>query len=173
MILVQPSVLVTVSTLGLITPAHASVNTGAVKLGNAGHSIVAFAPCAVVTAGRVVSTTVITWLRFVLLPQVSVAVHVRVMILVQPSVFVAVTTLGVITPAHRSVNTGAENTGAVGHSIVAFAPCAVVTAGRVVSTTVTTWLQVLLLPQASLISQVPVITNGQGPLLVNVLKVRL
>jgi hypothetical protein len=80
--------------------------------------------------------TVTVWLRFVLFPHPSLAVHVRVMILVQPSVFVTVTTLGVITPAHRSVNTGAENTGAVGHSIVAFAPCAVVTAGRVVSTTV-------------------------------------
>ena len=135
---VQPTVFVVVWTLGVITPAHASVNTGAVKLGAAGHSIVASAPCAVVTAGAVVSRTVMTWLRFVLLPQPSVAVHVRVMILLHPTVFVTVPTLGAITPWQASVNTGALKLGAAGHSIVALSPCAVVTTGGVVSTIVIT-----------------------------------
>jgi len=58
------------------------------------------------------------------------------MMFVQPTAFVTVTTPGVITPMHASVNTGALNTGAAGHSMVAFAPCAVVTAGAVVSTSV-------------------------------------
>jgi len=138
MMLVEPTAFVTVTTLGTITPAHASVNTGALNTGAAGHSMVALAPCAVVTSGAVVSTTVITWLRFVLFPHPSFAVHVRVMRFVQPNTFVTVTTLGVITPVHASVNTGVLNTGAAGHSIVAFAPCAVVTAGGVVSITVIT-----------------------------------
>jgi hypothetical protein len=60
------------------------------------------------------------------------------MVVVQPTVFVTVTTLGVITPAQASVNTGALNTGVAGHSSVVFAPCAVVTAGAVVSITVST-----------------------------------
>src|ERR1017187_10433805 len=45
--------------------------------------------------------------------------------------------------------------------------------GGVVSITVTVWLQVLVWPQASLINQVRVATNGQAPLLVPVLKVTL
>src|SRR6266496_4011636 len=96
---VQPTKFVTVVTVGVITPAHASVNTGALKVGVAGHSIVALAPCDVVTAGGVVSITVITWLRFVVFPQPSFAVHVRVTTLVQPTVFVTVITVGVTTPA--------------------------------------------------------------------------
>jgi hypothetical protein len=110
--LVQPTVFVTVTTLGVIRPAQVSVNTGALKLGAAGHWTVALAPCAIVTAGAVVSITVMTWLRFVLFPQPSLAVQVRVMILVQPTVFVTVTTLGVIRPAQESVNSGALKIGA-------------------------------------------------------------
>ncbi len=60
MVLVQPTVFVTVATLGVMAPLQASVNTGALKLGVAGHWIVALAPCAVVTVGGVVSITVIT-----------------------------------------------------------------------------------------------------------------
>src|SRR5437773_1281799 len=101
---VQPTKFVTVVTVGVIAPAQASVNTGAVKVGVAGHSIVAFAPWAVVTAGGVVSITVIVWLRFVLFPQPSLAVHVRVTMLLQPTKFVTVATVGVITPAQASVN---------------------------------------------------------------------
>ena len=160
--------LVTVTTLGVITPAHRSVNTGAVKLGAAGHSIVAFAPCAVVTAGGVVSRMVITWLRLVVLPHGSVAVQVRVTMLEQPTVLVTVTTLGVITPAHRSVNTGVVKLGAAGHSIVAFAPCAVVTAGGVVSRTVITWLRFVLFPQGSVAVHVRVTMLLQPTVLVTV-----
>src|SRR6185369_16037199 len=164
----QPTVLVTVTALGAITPWQASVNTGALKLGAAGHSIVASAPWAVVTAGAVVSIAVITCAAVLLLPQPSFAVHVRVMILVQPTVLVTVTALGVITPWQASVNTGALNTGAAGHSIVASAPGAVVTTGPVVSITVITCAAVLLLPQPSLAVQVRVIILVQQTVLVTV-----
>src|SRR6185295_14511938 len=119
---VQPIVLVTVLTSGVIVPAQASKKVGAVNSGAVGHSIVASAPWSTVTAGAVVSITVITWLRFVLLPQPSFAVHVRVMIFVQPIVFVTVLTSGVIVPAQASKKVGAVNVGAVGHSMVASAP---------------------------------------------------
>ena len=166
--LVQPTTFVTVATLGVITPWQASVNTGALKLGVAGHSIVAFAPWSVVTAGGVVSITVITWLRFVLLPQPSFAVHVRVTMLVQPTTFVTVATLGVITPWQASVNTGALKLGVAGHSIVAFAPWSVVTVGGVVSITVITWLRFVLLPQPSFAVHVRVMIFVQPTVFVTV-----
>src|ERR1044071_8021457 len=120
----QPTVLVTVTTLGVIAPAHASAKVGAVKFGAAGHSIVASAPCACVTIGGAVSITVMVWLRLVLLPQPSFAVQVRVMTFVQPTLFVTVATLGVTAPAHASTNVGALKFGAAGHSIVTSAPWA-------------------------------------------------
>src|SRR5260221_3811815 len=62
---VQPTALVTVLITGTITPSHRSVNTGAVKLGLAGHSTLPSDPCALVTAGAVVSTTVMVCVRLV------------------------------------------------------------------------------------------------------------
>src|SRR6185369_9344745 len=162
MILVQPTVLVTVTALGAITPWQASVNTGALNTGADGHSIVASA------TGAVVSITVITCAAVLLLPHPSLAVQVRVMILVQPTVLVTVTALGAITPWQASVNTGALNTGAAGHSIVASAPGAVVTTGPVVSITVITCAAVLLLPHPSLAVQVRVIILVQPTVLVTV-----
>ena len=66
-----------------------------------------------------------------LLPQPSFAVHVRVTMFVQPTTLVTVETEGVMTPWQASVNTGALKLGVAGHSIVASAPWAVVTAGRI------------------------------------------
>ena len=45
-----------------VEPSQASEAVGAVKLGEAGHSIVASLPAAPIT-GAVVSTTVMVWLR--------------------------------------------------------------------------------------------------------------
>ena len=45
--------------------------------------------------------------------------------------------------------------------------------GGLVFTTVTVWLQVLLLPHWSFANQVRVTTNGHGPLLVTVLKTEM
>jgi hypothetical protein len=81
---------------------------------------------------------VIVWLRLVLFPHPSLAVQVRVITFEQPTVFVTVTSLGTITPAQASVNTGALKLGLAGHSIVASAPWATVTAGAVVSMMVIT-----------------------------------
>src|SRR5436309_1838474 len=138
MMLVQPTVLVTVVTLTLTLAWQASANVGALKLGAAGHSIVASGPCATVTAGAVVSITVMTCARLVALPQPSLAVQVRVIMLVQPTVLVTVATLTLTLAWQASANVGALKLGAAGHSIVASGPCATVTAGAVVSITVMT-----------------------------------
>src|SRR5882762_6896694 len=61
-----------------VAPLHVSLAVGAVKVGEAGHSIVALAPCPPI-AGGVVSTTVIVWFREALvLPQASTACQVLV-----------------------------------------------------------------------------------------------
>ena len=75
-----------------------------------------------VTAGAVVSITVIVCVRLVLFPQLSVAVQVRAITFVQPTTLVTVFSSGAITPSHRSVNTGALNTGLAGHSTFPSAP---------------------------------------------------
>ena len=75
-----------------------------------------------VTAGAVVSITVMTCARLVLLPQPSLAVQVRVMILVQPTVLVTVVTLTLTLGWQASTNVGALKLGAAGHSIVASGP---------------------------------------------------
>src|SRR5438445_6287032 len=86
MMLVQPTVLVTVVTLGVIGPWQASTKLGALKLGAVGHSIVPSGPCLTLTSGPVVTTTAVTCSRMVLLPQPSLAVQVRVRMLAQPTV---------------------------------------------------------------------------------------
>src|SRR5262249_13891265 len=162
----QFTTLVVVTTLGAITPSHASVNTGALNTGLAGHSIVPSSPCALVTAGAVVSCTVIVCVRLVLFPQLSVAVHVRAITCAQFTTLVVVTTLGAITPSHASVNTGALNTGLAGHSIVPSSPCALVTAGAVVSCTVIVCVRLVLFPQLSVAVHVRAITCAQFTTLV-------
>ena len=99
-----------------------------------------------VTAGAVVSITVMTCARLVLLPQPSLAVQVRVIMLVQPTVLVTVVTPGVIGPWQASTKLGALKLGAAGHSIVLGAG-SVEIAGGVVSATLTVWLAVVLWPQ--------------------------
>ena len=69
-------------------------------------------------AGGVTSITVIVWLAVFVFKQPSCAVHVRVITFVHPMKLVTVTAVGVIAPAHASVNTGAVNTGAFGQLVV-------------------------------------------------------
>ena len=56
----QPTELVVVKTLGIIRPSQPSTNTGAVKTGTDGHSTVPSGPWLIVTAGGVVSRTLMT-----------------------------------------------------------------------------------------------------------------
>src|SRR4029450_8482144 len=133
-------------------------NTGAVKLGLAGHSTFPSAPWALVTAGALVSITVIVCVRLVLFPHVSVAVQVRAITLVHPTALVTVLTTGVITPSHRSVNTGAVKLGLAGHSTFPSAPWALVTAGALVSITVIVCVRLVLFPHVSVAVQVRAIT---------------
>jgi hypothetical protein len=67
-----------------------------------------------------------------------------------------------------SLAVGASKFHAVPHGTVLLA--AHVSTGGVVSSTVTVWLHVLVLPHPSVNSQVRVMTQGQGPLLVTVLR---
>src|SRR5258705_13384556 len=90
-IFVQPTVLVTVTALGVITPWQASVNTGALNAGAAGHSIVASAPGAVVRIGRASCRTRVKFSAVAVSLKKTLAVHVRVIIFVQPTVLVTVT----------------------------------------------------------------------------------
>src|SRR5947207_15993111 len=83
MILVQPTVLVTVVTLRFTLAWQASTNVGALKLGAVGHSIVEIGRASCRETGDVVAVTVMTYARLVLLPQPSLAVQVRVMMLMQ------------------------------------------------------------------------------------------
>src|SRR5437773_10282138 len=87
MMLVQPTVLVTVVTLTFTLAWQASTKLGALKLGAVGHSIVPRSEERRVGAEGGVSITVMTCDRMVLVPQPSLAVQVRVMMLVQPDVF--------------------------------------------------------------------------------------
>src|SRR5947208_16742996 len=114
MILVPPTVLVSVVTLPLTLAWQASTNVGALKLGAVGHSIVPSVPSYTALFRSVVSITVMTCARLVLLPQPSLAVQVRVIMLVQPTVLVTVVTLGVIGPWQPSTKLGALDRKSVG-----------------------------------------------------------
>src|SRR5438034_10715445 len=122
MILVQPTVLVTVVTPTLTLAWQASTNVGALKLGAVGHSIVPSGPLLTVTAGAVVSIPVFPSRRSSDLPQPSLAVQVRVMILVQPTVLVTVVTLPITAAGQASSLVGTRMLFAVGHSIVPSGP---------------------------------------------------
>src|SRR5216110_3224841 len=129
-----------------------------------------------VMTGAVVSTTVTFWLQELLLPQASVACQVRVASKVLPQCPVTlVTVLRIVMVALPLLSV------AVGTSKVQAAPCSTVLlvllhviTGAVVSTTVTFWLQELLLPQSSVACQVRVASKvvPQWPVtLVTVLRI--
>src|SRR5258706_10851428 len=117
-----------------VTVLHASLAVGAVNVGVAVHSIVAFAP-AVPIVGACVSSCVIVWVTVLLeLPHASTAIQVLVVVFAQ--VVPPVTSDPICcteTVLHASLAVGAVNTGVAVHSIVAFAPAAAIVGG-VVST---------------------------------------
>src|SRR5438445_4573906 len=86
----------------------------------------------------VLSISVMTCARLVLLPQPSLAVQVRVMMLVQPTVLVTVVTLGVIGPWQASTKLGALKLGVVRDPVCTPVTPMTGTAGAVVSITVMT-----------------------------------
>src|ERR1700741_332507 len=135
MVVVQPLTEVASPKLFTVTALHASVAVGAVKLGVAVHSMVAFPPADTIVGG-VVSTTVIVcetvaeWL-----PHASTASQLLVIVVVQPLTEVASPKLFTVTALHASVAVGAVNEGVAVHSMVALPPADPIVGG-VVSTTV-------------------------------------
>src|SRR6266571_6218284 len=113
-----------------------------------------------VMVGFVVSTTVTFWLQSAVLPQSSVARHVRVAskVLPQcPTLLVTVLRMVMVTLPQVSLAVGASKDQTLEHSTVLLATQKMV--GLVVSTTVTFWLQSAVLPQASVARQVRVASN--------------
>src|SRR5437773_2103392 len=111
------------------------------------------------------ATTVTVWLHGALvLPQQSVACHFRVIRLVHPDpvalVKVLIRVMVTLVPQQASYAVG----GVKLHGVPQMTPTpeAQATSGGVVSTTVTVWLQVLVLPQQSLASHVRVILSPQS-----------
>ena len=103
------------------------------------------------------------WLQTLLLPQASLALQVRVAANVppqKPAVFVIVLSTATVTLAPPQLSApavGASKAQSAPHSTVF--PATQTSVGAVVSTTVTVWLQTLLLPQASAALQVRVAAN--------------
>src|SRR5258708_25344094 len=127
-----------------------SVAVGASKVQGAPCSTVLLVLLHVMT-GAVVSTTVTCWRQALLLPQASVACHVRVASKVLPQWPVTlVTVLRTVMMALPllSVAVGASKVHAASFSSVLLVLLLLIS-GAVVSSTLTFWLQELLLPQAS------------------------
>src|SRR2546427_9940400 len=130
-----------------------SLAVGVLNTGVAGHSIVAAAPTPEIV-GLLWSSTVMVWLAVLRLPQASVAVQVRVTLLVlmmRPPP--RSTPFPCAAVFRSSLAVGALNTGVAGHSIVAAAPTPEML-GLLWSSTVMVWLAAPRLPQASVAVQV-------------------
>jgi TATA-box binding protein (TBP) (component of TFIID and TFIIIB) len=115
----------------------------------------------------VVSITVMVWLTEVLwLPQLSVAIHVRVTEYVPAQLPGVVASVNVISgvASQSSVAVGGIKLGVPGHDIVTSAPAALNT-GATLSITVMVWLTgALTLPQSSVPIQVRVTEYDSGQL---------
>jgi len=148
----QPRMLVSIE-VKLAEP-HPSFALGVLKVGVAGHWIVALGPTPEITGGTL-SITVIVCAALVLLPHGSVAVHVRVKAPVLPQEVTLESMKLKLAVLHASVALGVLNTGTAGHTIVAAAPTPVITGGTL-SITVIVWKAVAVLPHASVEVQVRV-----------------
>ena len=127
--------------------------------GVAVHSIVVFAPAELIVGGVVSVTVIICVLVADVFPHASIASQVLVLEYDPAQVPAAVTSLNNLTVdvPHASLAVGAVNDGVALHSIVASSP-AVPIAGAVVSVTVIVCVLVaLVLPHASIASQVLVL----------------
>src|SRR6266571_4907378 len=103
-----------------VAPPQVSEAVGGVKLGVAGHWMVALAPASPIVGG-VVSFTVIVWCTWALwLPQASVASQILVRVKLLAHVPAVVTSLNWFTvdPPHRSEAVGGVNIGVAGQSMV-------------------------------------------------------
>src|SRR2546425_6143991 len=113
-----------------------------------------------VMVGLVVSPTATFWLQSAVLPQASVARHVRVVSKVfpqWPTLLVTVLRIVMVTVPQVSLAVGASKSQMLEHSTVLLGTQKIV--GFVVSTSVTFWLQSAVLPQASAARQVRVASN--------------
>src|SRR5512133_902193 len=117
-----------------------------------------------VITGAVTSTTVMTWLQVLALPQLSVAVHVRVMT-TEHGVVLFVASAYVITGVASQLSVAValpRANGVIGSSQFTVTSAGQRITGAVTSTTVITWLQVLALPQLSVAVHVRVMTTEHG-----------
>jgi hypothetical protein len=139
-------------------PSHASTALGGVKAAAVPHSFVMLG--AQVITGGSVSRKVMVWLHTLELPQVSVAIQVRMTLYrsgqAKPVVLVKVLIIATLTlvPSHRSKADGTPKFTGDPHSLVTLA--AQLNAGPVVSRKVMVWLHTLELAQVSLALQVRV-----------------
>src|SRR5881392_1425143 len=140
--------LVTVLRMVIVALPQVSVAVGASKLQVLVHSTVLLGTQRMV--GLVVSTTVSFWLQSAVLPQASVARHVRVASKVFPQCpvkLVAVLTIVMVAVPQVSLAVGGSKSQALVHSTFLL-PTQVMT-GLVVSCSVTVWLHSAKLPQPS------------------------
>src|SRR6266581_3015628 len=168
MSLVAPQLLVTESLKLRVTkpqPSWAAATPVALVLVLAGHSSTRFG--GQVMTGGVVSRTVMVWMQRELLPQASVAIQVRAMTLVAPQLVVIESlklTLTAPQPSWAVATPVALVSVSAGHSSTRFG--GQVMTGGVVSRTVMVWMQLLLMPQASVAVQVRAMTLVPPQLLV-------
>src|ERR1051326_4572654 len=137
------------------SPPKLSIAVGRSKSQVVPHSTV-FAPAQVIVGG-VESITVTVWLQVAALPQMSIAVQVRVAVKVFPQAELVSVRPGAImtfAPSHASRATGVSKVQLLPHSTVLSEPQR--RSGGVASTTVTVWLHRALLLQLSVASHVRV-----------------
>src|SRR5439155_23310346 len=150
-----PAVLVTVLRMVMVTVPQVSLAVGASKSQVLVHSTVLLGTQVMV--GGVWSSTVTVWLQSAVLPQASVARQVRVASKVFPQwpvLFVTELRMVMVTLPQVSLAVGGSKDQALVHSAVLLGTQVMV--GGVLSTTVTFWLQLAVLPQASVARQVRV-----------------
>src|SRR5213593_1872431 len=144
--------------------SQVSLNTGVPNTTAAGHWMLASAG-QLTTAGLVLSSTVMVWLQLAELFCASVAVQVRCVLLTSLPLTgrLASTNVTVRLVSQVSLNTGAPNTTAAGHSMLASAG-QLTTAGLALSSTVMVWLHVAELFCASVAVQVRCVLLTSLPL---------
>ena len=158
-VLPQPATSTSLSVITTLPQVSLPVATPLPALdSSAVHSIVTSAGTS--SVGAVVSTTVMTWSPLVVLPQSSVTVHVRVIVSVFPqpasleSLEVTVTLPQLSVPVADPVPAGLVSPV---HSTVTSAGTTML--GAIVSTTLTVWAALAVLPQSSAAVNVRVIVS--------------
>ena len=151
----EPGVVVVINEIATVA-SHASVAVALTQTGKAGQ-LTGDTWSTHVIVGGVLSLTTIDWLQVDVLPQSSVAVHVRVAVYVpahEPGVELS-TCVTVTVASHASVAVASIQTGVLGQSIGVVCATQVIVGG-VLSRTTIERLQVAVLPQSSVAVQVRV-----------------